>query len=157
MSFAINFIIDHPEENKTDNSSNLTNYYWDDFFTSTVNEISGETIEQGFQEQEQQLTPKDPLVQDPMVEHSPIPTLPINLPSPLPLLEATKPLPPTILTSPPPPSHLPSSLTSNILPPIILPPLTPFAVHIPPPKKIELPTTNTTPSSEIVSPPIKLR
>ncbi|CAG8492446.1 6121_t:CDS:2 [Funneliformis mosseae] len=155
MSFAINFIIDHPEENKTDTStSNLTNYHWDDFFATTANESSEEeTIEQGFQEQGQrQLTPKDPIVQEPIIEHSPIPTLPINLPSPLPLLEATKPQPPTVLASSPPPPHLPSS---NILPPIILPPLTPFAVHIPPPKKIELPTTNVTPPSEIVTPPTK--
>src|SRR5581483_9553954 len=50
------------------------------------------------------------------------------------------------------PPHLSLSSASNILPPIILPPLTPFAVNIPPPKKIELPIINTLPPSEIITP-----
>ncbi|GBC07590.1 hypothetical protein RclHR1_07550010 [Rhizophagus clarus] len=150
MSFAINFIIDHSDdEHQIDNPSNLNNYYWDDFFTS-VNEISDEATGQVFQLQERErkeLTPKELVI-----EHTPIPTLPINLPSPSPLLEATKPPQSIILTSPPLQPHILSSTTSNILPPIILPPLTPFAVNIPPPKKIELPTTIAIPPSEITTP-----
>src|SRR5271170_4121240 len=100
MSFAINFIIDHPDdENQINNSSNLNNYYWDDFFTSTVNEISDEASGQVFQLQEQEQ--KELAPEELVIEHSPIPTLPINLPSPSPLLEATKPSTSIILTSPP--------------------------------------------------------
>jgi hypothetical protein len=149
MSFAINFIIDHPDDENQIDSSNINNYYWDDFFTS-VNEISDEATGQVFQLQEREqkeLTPRELVI-----EHTPIPTLPISLPSPSPLLEATKPPPSIILTSPPLQPHLLSSTASNILPPIILPPLTPFAVNIPPPKKIELPTTIAIPPSEITTP-----
>ncbi|CAG8561731.1 uncharacterized protein OCT59_008191 [Rhizophagus irregularis] len=153
MSFAINFIIDHPDdENQIENSSNLNNYYWDDFFTS-VNEISDEATGQVIQLQESEQ--KELIPKELVIEHSPIPKLPINLPSPSPLLEATKPPPSIILASPPLQPHLLSSTASNILPPIILPPLTPFAVNIPPPKRIELPTTIAIPPPEISTSPLR--